>query len=786
MNNRLARGFRVGEYTVLPLLGQISGPAGSSHLQPKAVDVLVCLAAAPGQVIEHEAILEEVWGDPKASHDALSHAVSEIRRCFGDRADHPTHVQTITKRGYRLIAPVELLEEHHAVEETTAREDFSSLAAFWSALKKRKVVRVAIAYAAISWLLLQVAEIVFSALAFPEWSMRVFVVVLAAGFLLAVIIAWAYQVVPENASVAEPSSLGLHRFVDGGIIAVLALALGLVAYRQFVLKPVFVEDEPGIVAVAGEVPDSSVAVLRFENLGADDRFSDGLSENLLHMLARIREISVPSRTTTWRLSATESDVVNIATRLRVRYVLEGSVQQDDEQIRVFAQLIDGQTGDHVWSENYEKSLTAKNFFTTQDDIALTVAQKIHSTISDESRRIIAEAQTSSLSALSEYLAGRQSLRQPKTNESLGDAVAAFQRAAEIDPEYVPAVAGLCEAHLAWFDFTRDDDRFLSAERTCLQAARMDNTLGEVYAAMGNLYRIAGRYAEAEMNLQRALELLPDSAPILEELGRAYRANKKLILAEDAFERAIRSEPNSWSVYKSMGNFLFRTGRYREAIPYYRQVIALEGDSSPGYNNLAVTYFMLGRFDDANAMWSHVLSGEPTRLTFLNYGNSLYYAGDYEESANIYEKAIEMDANDHRVWGNLGQSLRFISGREDEATEAWENAARLAEGNLETNPNNSETLGHLAATYARLEKRELSEHMLERLTALGWENPNTSFFVALTHFLNGRPEAAVRELERAVLLGFPATLIAWDPDFQSLNDNKRYVALLRMAESRPGS
>ncbi len=786
MNSRLARGFRVGEFTVLPLLGQVSGPTGSRHIQPKAMDVLVCLAAASGQVVEHQKILEDVWGDPGASHDALSHAIGDIRRCFDDRADRPTHVQTITKRGYRLIAAVELLTDEEPPETQNAGADFSSLASFWAALRKRKVVRVAIAYAAISWLLLQVAEIVFGALAFPEWSMRVFVVVLAAGFLLAVIVAWAYQVVPENAASAGASSGRLHHFVDGGIIAVLALALGLVAYRQFVLKPVFLTSEPGIVEIRGEVSDSSVAVLRFENLGADDRFSDGLSENLLHLLTRIREISVPSRTTTWRLSETETDVVNIATRLRVRYVLEGSVQQDDEQIRVFAQLIDGQTGDHVWSENYQKSLTAENFFTTQDDIALTVAQKIHSTISDESRRMIAQSQTASLSALSEYLAGRASLREPKTSETLANAVAAFEGATAIDPDFVPAVAGLCEAHLAWYDFTRDDERFLSAERTCLQAARLDNALGEVYAAMGNLYRIAGRYAEAEMNLQRALELLPGSAPILEELGRTYRATKKLILAENAFERAIQSEPSSWSVYKSMGNFLFRTGRYKEAVPYYRQVITLEGDSSPGYNNLAVTYFMLGRFDDANATWSHVLSGEPTRLTFLNYGNSLYYAGDYEESVAIYEQAIEMDASDHRVWGNLGQSLRFVPGRVEEAVGAWENAARLAEGNLETNPNNAETLGHLAATYARLEKLELSERTLERVTELGWENPNISFFVALTHYLNGRNDEALRELERAVLLGFPPTLIAWDPDFQSLHDDKRYVALLRNAESRPGS
>lgn len=788
MHHSLAKGFRIGEYTILPLMGQVSGPSGSTHLPPKAVDVLLCLAEAPGQVVGHEQILEAVWGDPGGSHDALSHAVSEIRRQLGDRADNPVYVQTIPKRGYRLLTGVEPLEAGAGSDAPNEGSDRDKIAALWTALQKRRVVRASIAYAAVSWLLLQVAEVVFDALAFPDWSMRVFVVVLGAGFLVAVVIAWVYQVVPENDGSTTRPPRHLHKVIDIGIIAVLALGLGLLSYRQFVHKPILI-DESGpatTVAVEGEISDFSVAVLRFANLGADPKFSDGLSENLLHLLTRVREISVPSRTTTWRATEKDSNIADIASRLRVRYVLEGSVQQEDEQIRVFAQLIDGQTGNHIWSDNYDKELTADNFFATQDDIALTVAQKIQTTISDESRAFLKRAHTSSLAALDAYLDGQLNLRKPKTSESLTAAAESFENALAIDSDFVEAMAGLCEANLAWYDFTRDDTHFVTAESACLQAATTDNTLGEVYAAMGQLYRIAGRYAEAEMNLLKAIELLPGSAPILEQLGRTYRAANKLILAESTLQRAIQAEPGSWSVYKSMGNFLFRTGRYKEAIPYYRQVITLEGDSSPGYNNLAVTYFMLGRFGDANAAWSHVLTRNPTRLTYLNYGNSLYYSREYAESARIYEKALEMDANDHRVWGNLAQSLRFVSGREHEAAPAWERAAQLAEENLEVNPNNTETLTHLATAYARLEKWDLAERSLGRALALGWENPNTSFFVALTYHLMGREEETIRELERAVLMGFPTTLIAWDPDFQALSTNRRYIALLETAESRPGS
>ena len=117
------------------------------------------------------------------------------------------------------------------------------------------------------------------------------------------------------------------------------------------------------------------------------------------------------------------------------------------------------------------------------------------------------------------------------------------------------MAGQCEAHLAYYVTTRDEDHFVNAERACLRAATMDDSLGEVYAAMGSPYRYAGRYEEAQLYLVKALGLIPDSAPILEELGRAYRAGNKLVLAETTFQKAVVVEPSGWSVYKSMGNFL---------------------------------------------------------------------------------------------------------------------------------------------------------------------------------------------------------------------------------------
>jgi TolB-like protein/Flp pilus assembly protein TadD len=661
----------------------------------------------------------------------------------------------------------------------------------WAKLKKRNVVRVSLAYTAVSWVALQFAQIIFDALVFPPWSMRVFLVALAAGFLVAVVIAWAYQVIPEASSsgktAGEPRTHRLNQLVDLSIIAVLAIGVSLLAYRQFINKPVFMDSGSPVEDVSFVAPDEySVAVLRFTNLGGDQRFSDGLSENLLHLLARLKEIKVPSRTTTWKLSDENIGSKEIASHLSVRYILEGSVQKEDDQIRVVAQLIDGTSGDHVWSESYDHTLTADTYFSTQDDIAAKVVGQIQATLSTESEQYIGRERTGNLQALEHYLKGREYLRAQKTEDNLAGAVAEFDAAFQIDLNYAEAMAGLCEANLAYYVSTRNEDYFVDAERSCLRAATMDDTLAEVYAAMGSLYRYAGRYDEAQMYLIKSLDLIPDSVASLEELGRAYRAGNKLVLAETTFQKAVVIEPSNWSVYKSMGAFLFRTGRYEEALPYFRQVITLQPENTAGYNNLAVTNFMQGRFDEANTAWHHIIEDSPTRLTYVNYANSLYYSRKYEESVSIYRRALDMDDSDHRVWQGVASSLRHIAGQEKTSAEAFQRAIETAQVSLTVNPDDSETLSQIAVSYARAGNDQLAQQSIDRVVAVGWENPNTSFFVALAYRLLGNDDEAIQVLERAVVMGFPRALIAWEPDFQSLNSNKRYMALLELGQPKPGS
>lgn len=775
MESHLQSGFTLGEFQVRPLEGLLEGPYGGHHLQPKVVDVLLCLAKSAGDVVEHRTILEEVWGSAEASQDALTHAISELRAGLVDQADNPKYIQTIPKRGYRLI--VDVKTDHAESGEKKNPGSKNAMEALWGELRERNVVRVALAYAAVSWLLLQFAQIVFDALRLPDWVLPAFLFLLAVGFLVAVVVAWLYQVVPEK-RIYEPGRSGrLKIAVDIGIIGVLTVAVGLLAYRQFVDAPPF----PGVSALPAELTapepaDKSVAVLRFANFGANSAFSNGLGEHLLNLLARIGDLEVPSRQVTWMLSDQNVDPRTIARVLRVRYLLEGSVQQNNESIRVTAQLIDGTSGNHIWSQHYDEELSADNFFMIQDSIAQQVVERLEATVSEKMVSQLKDRGTENDEALQHYLAGREALNEPKTEESLTSAVAAFEAAIELDPHFAEANAGLCEAHLAWYVTYRDVDYFDAGEAACIRALRIDSELGEVYAALGSLHRYGGQYDKAEDELVQARLLLNDPALVLEELGRTYRAQNKLVLAEQTFNEAIVKDPANWSVYKSMGNFLFRTGRYEAALPYYKQVTVMQRDSAVAFSNIGSAFFMLGDFENSSIAWQHSMDLEPTHFAFMNVGNSLYYQGEFEESVKMYREAIELGANDARAWGSLAASCLQVPGEEQCATDAYARAIDLINDDLAVNPFDAFSVARLAAFFAITGQHDEARSAIQRRNEINWDDPDVPFFTALAFISLDEPQNALSELKQAVLMGYPRVLLAADPGFESLHEDPEFIQL----------
>lgn len=787
MRAQLLRGFLLDGVLVEPLRGRVSRQGMSSHLPPKAVDVLLQLAESPGELVKRDHLLASIWGKRSGSAAALNHAISEIRHALDDNHHNPRFIQTVPKRGYRLLVPPRLSE---GKEKEQSRDSALSLAGappLFHELMRRKVVQTAVAYLVVGWLLVQVADTTFENLGLPWWSTPFVTILVVTGFPIAIVLSWFMEFAggrvrleKRRQSTARYRSTIVYIAVLGALVV---SSGGLGMYRLFNEDALIFgtpPEPPGYKSLPVNlnipVQPNSIAVLRFLNIGGDSRFSDGLSENLLHLLASFSEISVPSRTSTWGLANEGKSSTELAELLHVRYVLEGSVQQVDDNIRVTTQFIDGRSGHHLWSENYDRKMNADEYFSILDDIAVQVVDRLHTTLSLDTSTVFKRAGTSSTAALDFYLLGREQLRKPKTDETLSLAIEAFESAVDSDAHFTEAHAGLCEANLAWYVMTRETLYFEQAEKSCLRSLTLDDSLAEVYAAMGRLHRYAGRYDAAQVELERAHQLLPHSAPVLEELGRVYRAQNKLDLAEKTFNKAIWEEPSSWSVYKSLGNFLFRTGRYADALPLYQNVIELAPDNPPGYNNLGVTYYMMGRFEKAVETWDHIIDRNPSRGTITNYANSLYYLGEYEASVQMYARALSMTEDDYRVWENMAASLHHVGGAEQREQQAAQRAVALIEEILQINPKDVMALSRVALLYVRTDQLDRARHAVERLYLQGWDDPDVSFILAKILLESGDRQGALEELQRSVEMGFPPILIVADPDFDALRKTPELIAM----------
>lgn len=554
---------------------------------------------------------------------------------------------------------------------------------FYSELKRRNVFRVGAAYAVTAWLLIQFAETVFPLFGYGQYPARMVVILAVAGFFPALILAWVYQITVEgfkrdDDTTSDPRSrVDSNRKADFAIIGVLAIAVGLLGYRQFIDQPFF----PTVETLPKEitdpvVKDNSVAVLRFANFGIDSSFSDGLSEQVLYLLAGISELSVPSRQFAWSIGDQSIDSKEIANRLGVRYLLEGNVQFHEPTVRVSVRLIDGLSGSQVWSKILDETLSAKNFFQIQEAIADKVVDSLEITYSLGSDRGNSDRGTDNDTALLHYLAGKQALRNQAGETSLSTVIEEFSAAIDADRQFAQAYAGLCEAYLTWYVSDRDVAHFGAAESACIRAIRLNPDLGEVYAALGRLRRIGGQYTEAVADLKKARQLLNDSTTVLIELGRAYRALDNLALAEATFNEAIAKEPRDPIVYRAIANFLYRTGRYRDSLPFYKQELLLNPESASAYSNIGSSFFMLGDFANATAAWNRSVQLNPNSLAYMNTGNSLFYEGQFDRSTVMYRKAIELSPDDSRAWGGLAASCRYTRNLENCATEAYERAIEL--------------------------------------------------------------------------------------------------------------
>lgn len=636
------------------------------------------------------------------------------------------------------------------------------MASIWNELRRRSVFKVGAAYAVVAWLLVQIADVVLPAFELPGWLLRAFLVLIAIGFLVTVVLAWIYELTPEGVVrtddvTADDSITRLTgKKLNFIIIGLLVVLIGFLIVSNYVIEP---------HEVVGTMVGPSIAVLPFDNHSAspeDAYFADGLAEELLSVLGRVPELEVASRRSSFFYKNNDADIDEIAAALRVESVLSGSVRRDGNRIRVSAELAEADRKKSRWNETYDRTLD--DILEIQSDIASSVATAIVPVLSPDSQARIESHPTENTQAYDYYLRGRELLRQPAEMETLTNAIELFEDAIELDSDFARATAALCEAHLGAYEVMLEAKSFEDAERACKQALILDDGLWEVHLALGNLYLTNGQHDRAVVEIDLAIAEQPNSADSYLALAAAYVAQNRDADAEEAFLLAEEVDRDYWGVHRAYGNYLYDIGRYDEAIARHVRVTELVPDSGIGYDNLGNTYLALGELAEAEKAFN--ASPLPSRWTYMNRGLVYYYQGDYSSAVADQKRSLEIAPSNPDPWGFIGDAYRQMSGNDDRANAAYARAIDLANTKLEVDPGDWSAVGRLALSYAYTGEYERSAINTQELFVLT-DDPYAHYLAARIRVHSGDSAAAINHLQKVIEGGWTRALISVDPDFAHL-------------------
>ena len=464
---------------------------------------------------------------------------------------------------------------------------------FFAELKRRNVYKVAVAYLVVAWLLIQAASILLPTFEAPAWVMKVLVALLVLCFPIALALSWAFEITPEGIkreSEVEPNKSirgRTGRKIVGVTVALAVIAVGLMAFR--ILRPKLEGVHPP-GAGAASISAKSIAVLPLVNTSGDpnnEYFSDGLSEELIAVLAKIPELKVIGRSSSFLFKGTSSDSNAIGQKLGVAHLIEGSVRKQGERVRIVAALINAADGRELWSETYDREL--KDVFAVQTEIAKSVAEQMKVKLLGESARSDAAPPNQNLAAHNAVLQSDFYFLQ-QTSESVRKAIDFLQEAVRLDPSYALAYAKLSQAwrqYGASFATEDTEQAYEEARIAAEKAVALAPDFVEVRKAVGWVAMTPGLdFQSAEKEFRRALESSPNDAGAKNALSYSLMAQGRLEEAEQTCREAISLDPLLTTLWYNLGRLAAGRGRYKEAEEMFRKGLEIQRGASRFHTYLA--------------------------------------------------------------------------------------------------------------------------------------------------------------------------------------------------------
>ena len=505
---------------------------------------------------------------------------------------------------------------------------------FFDELKRRRVFRVASSYAVVAFIVMQLVEIIFPMFNFPQWTQQFIVIVVLIGFPIAIILSWVFDKTPQGyikTDVVDPAGVSptgevtpfykkkRNWFLVFGVTA--GVLIGRIGGKE----------QP-----AETIHEKSIAVLPFENLGQavdDEYFADGMTEDILTELSKIKDLLVISRTTIMKYKNTKKTLKEIGKELGVANILEGSIRRVGNRVRITGQLINASNDQHLWAEKYDRNI--EDIFAVQDEVANAIANALRIELSDEEVESISASQTNSVEAYDLYMKGR-SLSYTYEISKIPQAIKYYKAAIRIDPDYALPYAGIARVRMTQFHFQY-----------------MDTEL----AAMA--LKEAKEYAE------KAVTLGPNEAEAHFALGFYYNATDSFDLAFTSFKKAIFLNPSHAHAHDEIADvYVYKYGDFNQAIPWYNKALKRDPELVVSKWFKIEIYLRMGQVKKGLRMVDEALNDHPNVISLLTLKHTgLMMAGQFQAANDFILNQFKKYQSENRLleyYQSLGLSLLSLN------------------------------------------------------------------------------------------------------------------------------
>jgi TolB-like protein/Tfp pilus assembly protein PilF len=682
---------------------------------------------------------------------------------------------------------------------------------FFSELKRRNVYKVAVAYAVVSWLLIQVATQVFPFFEIPNWAVRLVVLLLILGFPVALILSWAFEITPEGikreSEIAPNESITRHtgRKIVGITVVLAVIAVGMFAFQLFrsagtdrrAVRSTEVSEDGSRQGGTPSVPisDKSIAVLPFQNLSDEKSnayFAEGIQDEILTRLSKIAALKVISRSSTQRYKSVPDNLREVGKQLGVANLLEGSVQKIANAVHVNVQLIRVATDEHLWAESYNRKLD--DVFGVEGEVASAIADQLNAKLSGTEQKAVTDKPTQNAAAYDAYLRGLAIEHTQYSYEAYQQAAREYVEAVQLDPKFAFAWARLAVLRsFLYFNAVDPNTNTAGAVKEAVdRAMALAPEAGESWIAQGAYrYRVLRDFAGAVTAYKQAQIRLPNNSYLLQNLAFVQRRLGLWREAEATFKKALELDPRDFQLLGSLGGeFYTYLRRFDDARAAMDRALEISPDSASVRASKAVTFQNEGRLDEAARELARIPAVATDDFVVAPRIGQAIYERHFDTAINVIERKLSsvpagqpLDSVTELALVQLGYCQQW-TGREKDARRSFSRAIEAIKPKPDTPvpPDANGTPSTLALAYAGLgEKAKALEQAQRSVKDYDTDEVNKPWALTALAQIQARfgdHDAAIAVLPH--LLKVPAGLtranLKLDPFWDPLRKDSRFQKL----------